>query len=257
MLTSVILMDLTAFSASLLPGRSQSAKPLSAVVFYLDALQANIKVAIDRRTDHLNKFNSVMRCLTILLDTNLLNLAVFGESFVRIVTNHFVHKKNAHEDELVADAMGRIQELIQKYTARSVEASTRDGDGDTKDDGASDGEQAALRAGEESTHDGALHAGEREDGDSQMEGVDSHYVEASRRLSFLVYKNDDYFDSGETWVEKAVDEYLCEDSVHDGDVSNGDDKVSDLLVLLAWMESFDPYLTAQPEASLGASVVPS
>ncbi len=46
----------------------------------------------------------------------MLNFAVFGDSFVRKVSNYFVHKPNAvRNNQVVIDALNRVQELVDKY----------------------------------------------------------------------------------------------------------------------------------------------
>ncbi len=67
-----------------------------------------------RRQHRIYRYNAIMKCLSILLDTKLLNFAVYGESFVRRVACYFIHKNNKY-GELVKDALGRVPELIEAY----------------------------------------------------------------------------------------------------------------------------------------------
>lgn len=75
-----------------------------------------------RREAHIIKFNSVRKCLSILLDVKLLNLAVFGASFCRIVTNYFVHKDQMRNDVAFANRHGGIQALVDAFPKKDDDA---------------------------------------------------------------------------------------------------------------------------------------
>ena len=68
----------------------------------------------ERREDCLAKFNRLHRCLAIVLDRELVNFALVGDSFVRKVTNYHVHRKMADE-QILTDAMGRFDDLLKDY----------------------------------------------------------------------------------------------------------------------------------------------
>ncbi len=79
-------------------------------------MHKKVVLAKKRRARRVARFNAIMKCLSILLDVKLLNFAVFGDSFVRKVSNYFVHKPNAvRNNQVVIDALNRVQELVNKY----------------------------------------------------------------------------------------------------------------------------------------------
>ncbi len=69
-----------------------------------------------RRAYRLRKFESVSKCLRVLLDPKLLNFAVYGESFARIVPNTLLHLSNGRRNpSAVKDALSRASEMVEIY----------------------------------------------------------------------------------------------------------------------------------------------
>lgn len=68
------------------------------------------------RASHVRRFNSTMKCLAILLNTKLLNFAIYGKSLSRNVVNYFphMHKKYC---TIVQDALNNVELLINQYKA--------------------------------------------------------------------------------------------------------------------------------------------
>ncbi len=55
-----------------------------------------------------------MKCLSILLDTHLLNFAVYGHSFVRRVSCFYVHRQNS-DGSAVKKALENVSSLVEQY----------------------------------------------------------------------------------------------------------------------------------------------
>ncbi len=75
---------------------------------------------IIRHNDHFTKFVTVYQCLSILLDTDLLELAIFGMSRVRIATNFLSHRPNVN-DKHFAEALKRVEELVRIHEEETLD----------------------------------------------------------------------------------------------------------------------------------------
>ncbi len=72
---------------------------------------ARLEATIKRRRDHLHKYNSIHKCLAILVDENLIKFAVLGSAVVHKVVHHVAHGKFEYDVDLDV-ALKRVQDLI-------------------------------------------------------------------------------------------------------------------------------------------------
>lgn len=77
--------------------------------------ERNLEAAIERRKDHLDKFNCIHKCLAILVDENLMKLVVFGRAVVRKVADRVVRKKFDYDSNIDV-ALKRVQDLIDEFS---------------------------------------------------------------------------------------------------------------------------------------------
>ncbi len=77
----------------------------------LEGDMINLTAAFIRRRGHLNRFNSILKCLVILLDENLLKFAVHGSPVVLKVLKHVGHRKFKYEPDIDV-ALKHMQDLV-------------------------------------------------------------------------------------------------------------------------------------------------
>lgn len=81
----------------------------------LQKLKNDMKVLLYVRQCRMARFNTIRKCLSILLDPDLTRLAV-DDSTLRYVTNHVVHEPNVFSD-VVADALRSAEEIVDAKIA--------------------------------------------------------------------------------------------------------------------------------------------
>ncbi len=194
-----------------------------------------MKSALGRRKHLVAKYMIITRCLSIILDTRLLNHAVFGEAFVRLVTNYFIHQPNP-DSPLVEDLLGRVQELIDKYRS-------------SKDE---DRQEMKAREAQVNAELGLVEDIEwenTENGAGASEGPrrntylhDAEVINDARRLTNLLHSDRlgyfekiDEMNSHDTSVEKSIDNFLKEKQTN---VPGKGSQVTDNEILLIWLNSF-------------------
>lgn len=76
--------------------------------------EAELAVGEYVKEKRMARLNTIRKCLGILLDTNLLQLVVHGDSYIRALSNRAVHSNNP-DNKVVADALSRVKLLIDRY----------------------------------------------------------------------------------------------------------------------------------------------
>ncbi len=82
----------------------------------IDTIKSDIEKAMERRDARILLFNTLMRCLSILLDANLLKLTILKSSPARVVSTRLTHTVlMANNPEMFVDTIGHVDELVDNY----------------------------------------------------------------------------------------------------------------------------------------------
>lgn len=95
------------------PHRWQTPAELS-LAAYQSKLKASVDAVAEIRKNLLklqDNFAAIIKCLTILLDSELMDVAVLGSSYARQVACYHIHKYLNLDDESVVDALDRFNEI--------------------------------------------------------------------------------------------------------------------------------------------------
>ncbi len=85
--------------------------------FRVGHLRRKIAKRTEERNLRAEKFDAIYKCLAILLDAAIVNMAIVSGSFIRTVLNFHVHDKIVYE-RMIADALARMKDLIARYPSR-------------------------------------------------------------------------------------------------------------------------------------------
>ncbi|KLO14574.1 hypothetical protein SCHPADRAFT_889225 [Schizopora paradoxa] len=91
----------------------------SAVAGVLESIESVLKAAEERKKKNKEKFLTVFRCLSVLTDEKLFNLALLPSSYLQKVTDEFISKPNNYHE--VADVLGRYTEIVDKATSKVMD----------------------------------------------------------------------------------------------------------------------------------------
>lgn len=75
------------------------------------------KVVLPRRDDHVRKLNNMMRCLSVLLDDELVKIALLKSSSTRLVLDQNVHIKQLRDEKMKDHVLSKFSVLAENYVA--------------------------------------------------------------------------------------------------------------------------------------------
>ncbi len=77
----------------------------------LKELNAEVESIENHLTGVRQKFLAVLKCLTVLLDPELVGVAILGSSYARNLLNRKIHPPLDYDSEITKDALGCFQEI--------------------------------------------------------------------------------------------------------------------------------------------------
>ncbi len=187
------------------------------------------------RNLRVQKFNTVAKCLGMLLNMKFLNLAIYGHSIVRIITNHYGHLHILNH-KLFLEGLDHVPEIINMYKMDSkashcLHAQNKIEMLDVLDKLELSDSNLPTKASVRADRDGAI----KLLSDTIAKGIKSlDIINDTKELHLLLYKSDDYFDRHDGTLEVAIDNFLQKmDKVLDTQNVMGDTHL-----LPAWLENF-------------------
>ncbi len=194
------------------------------------------------RSLRVQRFNIVAKCLGILLNNRILNLAIYGRSLERTIYCHSAHKHNKLNQEahaLFLEGLGQVQDMIDVYKDDAVAAHQFNAAEELEEIAVLEGlnlsspsavQQSAAKA--RSSRDAAISSLHKSIADG-LKNFD--IIGDTQELYELIYKSDDYFDKCDGSLERAVDLHLQN---MDKTLARQDweQTTGDTQLLMAWLE---------------------
>lgn len=151
-----------------------------------------------RRDIFHQRFTDVLKCLGIIIDENLIKITLLQNSFIRKLSNYFVHRSQSN-GVILAESISQLDELAGDFPGVD---------------------------------------------DNKFLLPKINFSEESTKLATLLEKSESYFEQEHSFMEDNVDKFIK----YLGDVSRDSRKherlqnlkASDLHILVAWLESFNP-----------------
>ena len=86
-----------------------------------DAIRKRLIELAAERDAHIEDFNRLRKCLEILLDTGLFDMAIRDSAIVRKVTNDFAHVNYNVDNSSFHEMLGRVQEIFDAAQSDSMQ----------------------------------------------------------------------------------------------------------------------------------------
>ncbi len=194
------------------------------------------------RSLRVQRFNTVAKCLGILLNTRTLNIAIYGRSLVRTMVCHSAHrynKKNQAAHDSFLEGLDHVQEIVDIYKEDNVSA--------YRLNAAEELEELAVFEELKLSSTSAVQekaAKIRKDRKAAISSLNYSIIRGLKNIDIvndaqtlyeLVYQSDDYFDKCDGSLEAAVDLHLQKmDKALEG--QNWAQTTGDTQLLMAWLE---------------------